>query len=197
MLIDSDDAPEPADGLAQADELRRGAYVVDLAWLRTTPWRERLAASFDPPQRRAKLERISGLEVRHRASSAASALLLTGWLGSRLSWDIGAPLAASDGFGLRGAAGAVDVLLAPVDQEAPGLGGVTVSSERGFSLSLDRGPGGLRAHERTAAGVERSWRVFGASRGEGGILGEGVRQALLRDPTYGPALDAAKALCPA
>ena len=29
---------------------------------------------------------------------------------------------------------------------------------------------------------------MGASRGEGGILGEGVRQALLRDPTYRPAL---------
>jgi hypothetical protein len=34
--------------------------------------------------------------------------------------------------------------------------------------------------------------VMGASRGEGGILGEGVRQALLRDPTYGPALDTAR-----
>jgi hypothetical protein len=36
--------------------------------------------------------------------------------------------------------------------------------------------------------------VLGASRGEGGILGEGVRQALLRDPTYGPALGAAREL---
>jgi hypothetical protein len=38
--------------------------------------------------------------------------------------------------------------------------------------------------------------VLGASRGEAGILGEGVRQALLRDPTYGPALTAARRLCP-
>jgi hypothetical protein len=36
--------------------------------------------------------------------------------------------------------------------------------------------------------------VLGASRGEGGILGEGVRQALLRDPTYAPALDRALVL---
>ena len=43
----------------------------------------------------------------------------------------------------------------------------------------------------------REWKILGASRGEGGILGEGVRQALLRDPTYGPALDAARELCPA
>jgi hypothetical protein len=36
--------------------------------------------------------------------------------------------------------------------------------------------------------------VLGASRGEGGILGEGVRQGLLRDPTYRPALAAACAM---
>jgi hypothetical protein len=37
---------------------------------------------------------------------------------------------------------------------------------------------------------------LGASRGEAGILGEGIRQALLRDSTYGPALAAANALAP-
>ncbi len=31
-----------------------------------------------------------------------------------------------------------------------------------------------------------SWTLLGASRGEAGILGEGIRQALLRDPTYAP-----------
>jgi hypothetical protein len=30
---------------------------------------------------------------------------------------------------------------------------------------------------------------MGASRGEAGILGEGIRQALLRDHTYAPALE--------
>ena len=35
---------------------------------------------------------------------------------------------------------------------------------------------------------------MGASRGEAGILGEGIRQALLRDPTYRPALGAAEAM---
>ena len=34
--------------------------------------------------------------------------------------------------------------------------------------------------------------MLGASRGEGGILGEGIRQALLRDPTYRRALDCAR-----
>ncbi|MET0815992.1 MAG: hypothetical protein ABWZ67_00480, partial [Solirubrobacteraceae bacterium] len=56
----------------------------------------------------------------------------------------------------------------------------------------DRGPGGLRAHYRNARGAERTWTVLGASRGEPGILGEGIRPALLRDPVYAPALAAAE-----
>ncbi len=36
--------------------------------------------------------------------------------------------------------------------------------------------------------------MLGASRGEAGILGEGIRQALLRDPTYEPALEVAQAM---
>ena len=63
-----------------------------------------------------------------------------------------------------------------------GLAGVTVSCRGDFSLSLDRSRGGLRARERSD-GAERTWQVLGASRGEGGILGEGVRQALLRIQT--------------
>ena len=78
----------------------------------------------------------------------------------------------------------------------PGLAGVTVSCGEAYALSLDRSAGGLRARERTRED-EREWRVLGASRGEGGILGEGVRQALLRDPTYGPALGAAREFCTA
>jgi glucose-6-phosphate dehydrogenase assembly protein OpcA len=195
VLIDSDDDPDPADGLTRASELLESAYVVDLAWLRTTPWRERLASSFDPADRRERLQRISGLTVRHQASSPASALLLTGWLCSRLGWEPDA-LASANGAGLRGHAGSVDVLLETSDQEAPGLAGVTVEFQKGFSLSLDRANGGLCARQRDPDGTERTWQVLGASRGEGGILGEGVRQALLRDPTYGPALSRAQVLCP-
>ena len=45
-----------------------------------------------------------------------------------------------------------------------------------------------------AAAEEREWTILGASRGEQGVLGEGIRQALLRDPTYVPALHAARAM---
>ncbi len=63
-------------------------------------------------------------------------------------------------------------------------------------MSLDRGPGGLHARRHDRDGSERTWTLLGASRGEGGILGEGIRQALLRDPTYRPALQAAQAMLP-
>ncbi|MGI8430159.1 MAG: glucose-6-phosphate dehydrogenase assembly protein OpcA [Solirubrobacteraceae bacterium] len=208
MLIDSDQEPEAGAAMARAVALLESVYVVDLAWLRTTPWRERLAASFDPSERRAALDRINGVEIRHRAGSTVSALLLAGWLGSRLGWRA-QPLRSRNGAGMRGVAGLagsgiggglagseVGVEVRPTDQEAPGLAGVTISCAGGFALSLDRTPGGLCARERARSGDARTWQVLGASRGEGGILGEGVRQALLRDPTYGPALDVAHGFCP-
>jgi glucose-6-phosphate dehydrogenase assembly protein OpcA len=197
ILLDSDDEVDASQGLADAAELLDSSYVVDLAWLRTTPWRERLASMFDHPDRRPLLREIDELSVRHRATSKASALLLAGWLASRLDWQP-EPLASANGSGLRGAAqhGAtgIDIELAPRDQDAPGLAGVTVASRTDFSLSLDRAQGGLCACV-DQGGAKRQWQILGASRGEGGILGEGVRQALLRDPTYGPALAAAQGFC--
>ena len=83
--------------------------------------------------------------------------------------------------------GEVVISLRAFEQESPGLVGVAVSCEEGTSLALQRGYGGLDATERNRDGEERQWKILGASRGEGGILGEGVRQALLRDPTYVPA----------
>ena len=198
-LLDSGEAPEVGEAFAKALRLLRSSYVVDLAWLRTTPWRERLASSFDPPRRRRALAEIDGVAVRHRAGASASALLLVGWLASRLGWRV-SPLTASDADTVEGRADAdgraIAVRIDPLAQEAPGLAGVTISGGAKFSLSLDRGPGGLRAHGQMLSGVERSWRVLGASRGESGILGEGVRQALLRDPTYAPALAAASRALP-
>lgn len=177
VLLDSDELIEPRAGLARAAELVRSARVVDLAWLRTTPWRERLAASFDRPDRLAKLRTLNGVTIRHMAGSGVSALLLAGWLSSRLRWDPGAE---------------IKIALEPFDQGTPGLAGVSVSGPDGFSLSLDRAPGGLLGCERSAAGDARAWQVLGASRGEAGILGDGVRQAQLRDPTYASALEAAR-----
>jgi glucose-6-phosphate dehydrogenase assembly protein OpcA len=199
MLLDSDDVGDPATAIDRAAQALRSSYVVDLAWLRTTPWRERIAASFDPPDRLPYLQRLGGLTVRHRETSTVSALLMAGWLASRLHWEP-AQLEPVGHEGLQGVASRngdrVEVELEPAEQDAPGLAGVTVTCPSGFALSLDRAKGGLCARQRSSDGSEKVWQVLGASRGEGGILGEGVRQALLRDPTYGPALEAARRFCP-
>ena len=86
VLLDSQDDAEVEAALSRAADLRDDAYVVDLAWLRSTPWRERVAAAFDPPRHRRQLAEISQVTVRHRPDSAAAGVLFCGWLASRLGW---------------------------------------------------------------------------------------------------------------
>ena len=72
VLIDSQDEPDVEAALTRADDLSGDTYVVDLAWLRSTPWRERVAAAFDSPRRRPDLRKIAAVTVRHREDSLAS-----------------------------------------------------------------------------------------------------------------------------
>jgi glucose-6-phosphate dehydrogenase assembly protein OpcA len=199
VLVDSVDEPVWREAIERACGLAARGYVVDLAWLRSTPWRERIAASFDPPARRADLSAISQVVVRHHPASTVAGMLLIGWLASRLRWQVEPLLAHGEALLGKARARRHDVALRL--QPAPelnvrGLAGITVSTAPGRELSLDRGPGGLRARFRERDGQQRSWTILGASRGEGGILGEGIRQALLRDPTYVPALETAHAMLP-
>ncbi len=194
-LLDTDDEADPTETLPRARSLAEELYVVDLAWLRTTPWRERIAATFDPVPLRRELSTVSSVEVRHHPESGASAVLLVGWLASRLDWRT-ERLVRRDSH-LSGSAHGrrqdVDITLTPAPrQQVRGLEGLTLQTASGRHLSLDRGPGGLRARYRNEhRKVEREWTVLGASRGEGGILGNAIRQALARDRTYLPALEAA------
>jgi glucose-6-phosphate dehydrogenase assembly protein OpcA len=244
VLVDSVEDPSFSDAVGRACELERRAYVVDLAWLRSTPWRERLASAFDSPAMRAELGRVESIAVRHHRESTAAGLLLVGWLASRLGWEM-RPLRAN-GQTLAGVAVAGTNSTTEVDpptetasvesraisltgetandegrtihvpsvttgiegrtisirlEQAPelevrGLQSVAIATSSGRRLGLRRGEGGLRARSRDEHGREHEWTILGASRGEGGILGEGIRQALLRDPTYGPALRAAKTMTP-
>ena len=194
VLLDSVSEPDVHAALDRAGELAEELYVVDLAWLRSTPWRERIAATFDPEQLRPDLKLIDRVAVGHHPESAAAALLLVGWLASRLNWEP-SPLVLRDGTRTGKAHSRLQDVAIELSVDAtmpvPGLATVELSSAAGRWLRFDRGPGGLRAHYKNARGVEREWTVLGASRGEAGILGEGIRQALLRDPTYRPALQAA------
>ena len=197
VLIDSIEEPTLTDAVTRATRLSEEAYVVDLAWLRSTPWRERIAATFDPPVWRRELGKLAKVTVRHHPDSPMAGLLLFGWLCSRLGWQPGSFVEQNGSLHGRAKSRRQEVALcleSEPRQSAPGLAGLAVETASGMRLSLDRGPGGLSATRATSDGRVSEWTVLGASRGEAGILGEGIRQALLRDPTYRPALAAAAAM---
>ena len=197
VLVDSVNEPDAASALSRAKELAKEAYVVDLAWLRTTPWRERVAATFDPRRWRGELLRIDAVTIRHRPDSGVAGVLFFGWLASRLGWGTGTLMPVNESVRGRAHGHRDDVSLAlqpDRGQSVPGLAGVEIHTSSGMTISLDRGPGGLVARRHDKKGHEQRWTVLGASRGEGGILGEGIRQALLRDPAYRRALDCGEAL---
>ena len=162
--------------------------MVDLAWLRSTPWRERVASTFDPPQWREELGRISSVTVSHAPQSGVAGLLFCGWLAARLGWEPGSlvargRLAARQGArapaGRRGQAGdRPDDVRARAGQRRARHG------ERHEHRPQPRPRRPERHAAATPKGSESTWTVLGASRGEAGILGEGIRQALLRDPVY-------------
>jgi hypothetical protein len=197
ILVDSVNEFDPGAAVDRARALAQEAYVVDLAWLRSTPWRERVASTFDPPQWRGELGKIDSVCVRHQSQSAVPGLLFCGWLAARLGWDPGS-LVGVDGS-LHGKAHGrrqdVTLRLEPdPSMSVPGLAGVELGTASGVNIALYRGPGGLTARRRDRKGRESTWTVLGASRGESGILGEGIRQALLRDPVYAAALERAEAM---
>lgn len=197
VLLDSVDEPDARMALERAWELSADAYVVDLAWLRSTPWRERVAALFDPPWLRGELAMISSVSVSHHPASTVAGALMLGWLGSRLDWQLGGLVAHGSEHRGKAHTSRQDVALrleVAEQLQVPGLESVAIETASGSQLRLSRGSGGLRAHRRDRRGQERDWTIPGASRGEAGVLGEGIRQALLRDPTFVPAMRAAREL---
>jgi glucose-6-phosphate dehydrogenase assembly protein OpcA len=82
VIVDSDDT-----GLEAAARLEpRVAGLVDIAWVRTAPWREAIAAMFDGRAQRRALDHLIGVEVVGPSNQAA---LVTGWLRSRLDRQVG------------------------------------------------------------------------------------------------------------
>ncbi len=81
-----------ADYLALEGLLRREehARTSDLLWHRLQPWRQAVAQLFDQPTQRRVLDRIEACTVvaGNDRGGRAAALLLVGWLASRLDWEL-------------------------------------------------------------------------------------------------------------
>lgn len=98
MIIDTSTFENPEGALAKLASQGRSQWpkiaVSDLNWGRLTAWREMIASFFDPPAMRPYLERISRIKIeyaqpgdRRAHVNRSQALLISGWLASRLDWE--------------------------------------------------------------------------------------------------------------
>ncbi|CAN5145253.1 glucose-6-phosphate dehydrogenase assembly protein OpcA [soil metagenome] len=148
LIVDSADFARPDATLpeiARVCDQGHGQYgVTDLNWTRLTPWRDLLAAFFDVPAWRPYLDSITGIrtgfavDADGRDIHPSQALLLLGWLTSRLGWRLASSLAPSEAGGLlfaihRADGGRVNVRVRPRFErgvEEGHITGVRLQAER-------------------------------------------------------------------
>lgn len=102
LIIDTSHLGRTTDSIAAIRRIlaeESGSPIVgDFTWLRLEPWRQLIAQFFDPPDVQKSLEAIDQVTIRYAesredgSSGIAAALLMAGWLGSRLEWDVIDPL---------------------------------------------------------------------------------------------------------
>src|SRR5262245_19357104 len=103
VIVDTATFAAPEAGLARLAGLIGGDTAIsDLAWTRLTPWRELAAQFFDAAAMLPHLDEIHSVTVDYEAQPGAmhdrtQALLLIGWLGSRLGWQLAAAPVEHDG----------------------------------------------------------------------------------------------------
>ena len=136
LLMDSARFTDPATDLGKlAGELKSLSAVVpvsDLNWTRMTPWRGLVAQCFDSAETIEYLEQLTEVRVEYEEESprwsaqSAQALLLIGWLASRLGWEPDSPGGTSAGEGgsisFRSRRGKVEVRRLQTKFEGGGAG---------------------------------------------------------------------------
>ena len=107
FIIDSADFARAGQTLPEVARLaRHRVAITDLNWARLTHWRELVAQFFDVPAWRPFLDQITGIragfavDMDGRDIHPSQALLLLGWLSSRLGWRPVDALAPSEAGGL-------------------------------------------------------------------------------------------------
>jgi glucose-6-phosphate dehydrogenase assembly protein OpcA len=105
VVIDSAKFNDPEGDLAsiaKALGARHGPALSDVNWARLTAWRALLAGFYDVPEYRPLLKQIERVTIEYAppADNAAAiptrALLLGGWLSSRLGWQLNRAATARD-----------------------------------------------------------------------------------------------------
>jgi glucose-6-phosphate dehydrogenase assembly protein OpcA len=88
LIVDSATFTDPVGDLARLQERTRtlGPALSDCVWGRLTAWRELIAAPFNGPPLRGATGEIRRVQVD--AVDPSAGLELTGWLASRLHWEL-------------------------------------------------------------------------------------------------------------
>lgn len=101
LIVDSAQLGNDAETVAQLRTLldsEDDPWVGDFTWVRLQPWCHLIAQFFDPPEIQDSLHSIAQVNIAYaetredRGSGFAAALLIVGWLGSRLDWEVLEPL---------------------------------------------------------------------------------------------------------
>ena len=102
LIVDSVEFAKPAEELLAINKIFQKDYetpvgVSDLNWARLTSWRGLLADFYDVSEYRAALERTDNVRISYvppqadAKAIAPQALLMAGWLASRLQWTMDKP----------------------------------------------------------------------------------------------------------
>ena len=180
IVIDSAAFDHPYDDLLRLTKMigdqSRPIRVSDLNWGRLTSWRTLLASFWDVPAYRPLLDVIDRVTVQYHPprdapdESPPIALLLAGWLASRLGWELvgNSPRANERTIECDLRAGDRVIVLALVrdetgDRNDAMISSVTLLAEKGqaeFSVALRAG--GTKLQTDARIGTERSiGRVLG------------------------------------
>lgn len=92
LIVDSDSWTEAGAQFRLLREIqslaRPRSALCDLNWTRLFHLRYAVAQIFDLPAARERLPRLGAVEIAHAPGKARTALLLLGWLASRLGWQL-------------------------------------------------------------------------------------------------------------
>ncbi|MEE8349777.1 MAG: glucose-6-phosphate dehydrogenase assembly protein OpcA [Acidobacteriota bacterium] len=155
-------------GLADwADDRARWTAFSDLSWCRLTPWRTLVAGFFDLPEYRSSLDRIGEVRIEctagaKRQTVAVEALLLAGWLASRLKWvSVSKPQWVDEAtcqWRMDGGDGQTPIeirICSSPDEFCAGVNGVDLVVRGEPLLTFSAGPGPDRQHLESCVKVGR------------------------------------------
>jgi glucose-6-phosphate dehydrogenase assembly protein OpcA len=206
MIVDSATFGQPEASLARmAALLESGIRISDLSWSRLTPWRELIAQFFDAPSQVMHLEELTQVRVNYEAQPDADdrsqALLLVGWLATRLGWLAGGQATQRGGITTfpmsRADRSEITIKLRPArpkDDLLDRLAAVALESPRAkFSVERDRAPHCAVARAEIAGMPPLTRKVHLEQPGEAELIGEELR-LLGQDQTFAEVLRVAATL---